>query len=223
MSAAETMARGTATGADRVRAIIGTAAARALRVLGATWRVESAGAEPTRAPFVFVGWHQGLFIGGYILRDRGLWFPVSRSRDGDIADHAIRCLGFAQSPRGSTSRGASSLLREMIRRVHAGDSGGVLPDGPRGPAFNAQPGALALASATGVPLVPMGVAAAPVARLTSWDRTIVPLPFARVRVVYGEAFHVPSAASASELEEYRRQLADRLHDIDREAHGLLRR
>jgi lysophospholipid acyltransferase (LPLAT)-like uncharacterized protein len=202
---------------------LGALAALAIRALGATWRLESAGAVPARAPFVLVAWHQGVLVAAYALRDRGLWVPLSLSRDGELAERALRRLGFSRSPRGSSSRGASALLREMIRRVRAGESGGVLPDGPRGPAFEAKPGVLALASATGAQLVPVGVAATRVRRLGSWDRAVVPLPFARVRVVYGNPFEVPKGASAAQLEEFRRQLTLSLHALDREAQESLQR
>ena len=223
MSGGSTRSGGRAAAVDLALRVLGAAAAFALRWLGATWRIESAGSAPAHGPFVLVGWHQGLFIGGHALRDGGLWFPVSLSRDGDLAEYALRRLGFARSPRGSNSRGGSALLREMIRRIRAGESGGVLPDGPHGPAFEAKPGVLALAAATGVPLVPLGVAAAPVARLTSWDRAIVPLPLARVRLVYGSPFEVPRDASAAQLETCRQQLTRSLHGIDREAGEFLHR
>jgi hypothetical protein len=93
----------------------------------------------------------------------------------------------------------------------------VLPDGPRGPAFDAKPGVLALASATGVPLVPIGIAAAPARRLGSWDRALVPLPFARVRLLYGAALEIPRSADAAALEHWRARLTEELHRLDREA------
>jgi hypothetical protein len=210
-------ARGLTAERDLAASALGWLAAAALRALGATWRVETTGRAPARAPYVLAAWHQGLLVAAYLLRDRGLWVPLSLSRDGDLAERALRRLGFACSPRGSSSRGGSALLREMIRRIRAGESGGVLPDGPRGPAFEAKPGVLALAAATGVQIVPVGVAAAPCGRLGSWDRALVPLPFARVRVVYGNPIEVPKDASAAQREEYRRQLTSTLQALDLEA------
>jgi hypothetical protein len=208
---------------DLARRMLGASAALALRALGATWRLEITGKAPERRPVVLVAWHQALLVAGFALRDRDLWVPLSRSRDGDLAEHVLFRLGFARSPRGSSSRGGSALLREMIRRVQAGESGGVLPDGPRGPGFDAKPGVVALAAATGVQLVPLGVAAAPVRRLRSWDRALVPLPFARVRVVYGNPLDVPKDASAAQREDYRRQLTSILQSLDREAERILQR
>lgn len=203
------------------RALAGEVAALAIRALGASWRIASAGAPPARGPFVLVAWHEGLLVAAFAFRDRGLWVPLSLSRDGSLAERALLRLGFAPPPRGSSSRGGSALLREMIRRVRAGQSGGVLPDGPRGPAFAAKPGVVALAAATGVQLVPVGVAAAPARRLGSWDRALLPLPFARVRIHYGPPLDVPRSADAAELERSRVRLMEELHRLGREAEALL--
>ncbi len=204
------------------RALASDLAARAIRALGATWRFASSGALPAHGPFVLVAWHEGLLVAAFAFRDRGLWVPLSLSRDGSLAERALLALGFAPPPRGSSSRGGSALLREMIRRVRAGESGGVLPDGPRGPAFEAKPGVVALAAATGVQLVPVGIAAAPAHRLGSWDRALVPLPFARVRVHYGPPLEVPRSADAAELERSRVRLMEELHRLGREAGALLK-
>jgi hypothetical protein len=203
------------------RQALGALAASALRALGTTWRIEASGSPPARAPFVLVTWHQGLLVAAFALRDRGLWVPLSRSHEGDLAEQALRRLGFSRAPRGSSSRGASALLREMIRRVRAGESGGVLPDGPRGPAFQVKPGVLALAAATAAPLVPVGIAAAPVRRLGSWDRALLPLPFARVRLHYGAALEVPTTSAGAALEGQRVQLTEALQRAARAAEESL--
>ncbi|MBW2244854.1 MAG: DUF374 domain-containing protein [Deltaproteobacteria bacterium] len=96
-------------------------AAGFLRLLGATWRIRSTGDSPFEdPPFVAAIWHQGLLAAAVLWKKRGVAVPVSRSRDGDQIDAVMRRLGFAESPRGSTSRGATAVLREMIRRVRSG-------------------------------------------------------------------------------------------------------
>jgi lysophospholipid acyltransferase (LPLAT)-like uncharacterized protein len=160
--------------------------------------------------------HQGALVAAYAWRDRSLAIPVSRSRDGDLMDATLARLGFAQSPRGSSSRGATSLLRSMIRRARAGERIAMLPDGPRGPAREAKPGVIALARSGGLSLVPVGIAAAPAMRFASWDRAILPLPFARVHCRYGPPLYVPKKASTQEMEACRREFEVRLDALDRE-------
>src|SRR5262249_51160397 len=156
-----------------------------------------------RAPLVMAIWHGGLLPAAYCWRDRGIVVAVSLSRDGDLIDSVLARLGFAESARGSSSRGATSLLRELIRRTRAGEPVAILLAGPRGPAGVAKPGALALTRSPGAQLVPIGIAAAPGWRFASWDRTLLPRPFARVRIVFGEPFPVPEDASAAALESLR--------------------
>jgi lysophospholipid acyltransferase (LPLAT)-like uncharacterized protein len=92
--------------------------------------------------------------------------------------------------RGSSSRGGAVALRGLARAVRAGEDVALVPDGPRGPACRLQAGIVSLAAATGAPVVPVGVAARPARRLGSWDRFMVPLPFARCAVVFGSALEV---------------------------------
>jgi hypothetical protein len=53
------------------------------------------------------------------------------------------------------------------------------------------PGVAALAARTGVPVVPLGIGATPAVTLRSWDRFQIPLPFARVVMVFGTPIDVP--------------------------------
>src|SRR5262245_60813397 len=139
---------------------VGWLGAGLIRALGTTWRIERIGVDPMNAgpgrpPLVMTIWHQCLFAAAYGWRDQSIAIAVSLSRDGDWIDAVLSRLGFAESPRGSSSRGATGLLREMIRGARAGVPMGLLPDGPRGPAGVAKPGAVALARATGADLVPI--------------------------------------------------------------------
>jgi lysophospholipid acyltransferase (LPLAT)-like uncharacterized protein len=194
----------------------GLLGAALLRALGATWRIEWRGSDPLAAPgpLVLGAWHGGLLIAAVCWRDRGLVIPVSQSRDGDRIDAVLRRLGFAESARGSSSRGATAVLRELIRRVRAGQTIGMLPDGPRGPSGVAKPGIVALARATDARLVPVGVAAHPAWRFASWDRARLPRPFARVLCIYGEPRAVPRDASPEELETARVRFEAELHRLD---------
>ncbi|MBW2396889.1 MAG: DUF374 domain-containing protein [Deltaproteobacteria bacterium] len=168
-------------------------AAGFLRLLGATWRIRTTGDSPFEdPPFVAAIWHQGLLAAAVLWKKRGVAVPVSRSRDGDQINAVMRRLGFAESPRGSTSRGATAVLREMIRRVRSGQIVG------------------------GVRLVPVGIAAAPAIRFGSWDKALLPLPFARVHCHYGEALIVPKGAKGEELERFRLTLERELDRLNRE-------
>ncbi len=194
-----------------------------LRALGATWRVQVLGYDPYADGAERFGalWHSDSLIAGWYYRDRGVMVAVSLSRDGELFEAALQHLGYAASARGSSSRGAMGLLRQLIRAVSAGTTVAVLVDGPRGPAGRAQPGVIAVAGACGVPIVPVAFGSRPCWRVRSWDRTRIPLPFARVVCLYGEPLAVPKRTDESEREKTREELERRLDGLRDEVAAFL--
>jgi lysophospholipid acyltransferase (LPLAT)-like uncharacterized protein len=205
-------------------ALGGWLGAALLRALGATWRVQTlAPDDPTArgAPAIGALWHRGLFPAAWRFRDLGAVIPVSRSRDGDRIVAVLDRLGYGPAPRGSSSRGGPAALAGAIHAAQEGRTIGVLCDGPRGPARRCKPGVLAIARATGLPLHPVAVAARPALRFPSWDGTVLPLPFARVRFVGGAPLRVPPDASREQLEALRERLEAELERLQAEADAAL--
>jgi lysophospholipid acyltransferase (LPLAT)-like uncharacterized protein len=95
-------------------------------------------------------------------------------------------------PHDGADRAESRALAVRLGRLAAdGLSPVVTPDGPFGPYRTAKPGALIVARAAGLPIVPWAVRCRPSFRLTRrWDRHVVPLPFSRIRVVEGAALQI---------------------------------
>lgn len=162
-------------------------------------------------PIIFAGLHEGLMMLPFHFRDRrGGVVMVSQSQDGDIIADTIAQFGL-RPVRGSSRRGGRAALDAMIDAVREdGVSAGVIVDGPRGPARVAKAGAVVLARATGLPVVPGTWWARPAVRFASWDRTMVPLPFARIVFAFEESFVVPPTADEDELERRRVDLTRRL-------------
>ncbi|MGH7268489.1 MAG: lysophospholipid acyltransferase family protein, partial [Candidatus Rokuibacteriota bacterium] len=69
----------------------------------------------------------------------------------------------------------------------------------------------------GAPIVPLGLGASRRTVLRSWDRFLIPHPFARVVVVFGEPLRVPADADRDAVERHRRALEAALVDVTREA------
>jgi lysophospholipid acyltransferase (LPLAT)-like uncharacterized protein len=191
------------------RGLLGAVGARLVRALGTTWRVEVLGENPIgagKSPVAGALWHRGLFIAAHFFRDQQIVVMVSRSRDGDWIETVLSGLGFAGSPRGSSSRGGASALRRQVELVRSGHSAALLCDGPRGPARVAKGGVVALARAAGVPVQPVGLSARPCLRFGSWDTTLLPLPFARVVVVFGRPILVQAGITAEQVEHTRLEI-----------------
>ncbi len=122
--------------------------------------------------YIYALWHETLM--GMAGRTWGakMHMLVSRHADGELIARICQHLGWGVV-RGSTTRGGATALREMVGLSrHALLA--VTPDGPRGPRRQVQPGVVFLASQTGLPIVPIGVADTQVWRGRSWDRFTVP-------------------------------------------------
>jgi lysophospholipid acyltransferase (LPLAT)-like uncharacterized protein len=185
-----------------VARVLPIAAATAVRALGTTLSVRAVGVDALRPlwnerrPLIYAVWHGRILLVPWLnarlrRRDgaRGVRVLASRSRDGQLIADFVRRFGL-DVVRGSSSGGGAAALHELAHAVRAGDDVAIVPDGPRGPARRLQPGIVALAAATGAPIVPVGVAARPARRLASWDRFIVPAPFARCALVFGPVLTV---------------------------------
>jgi lysophospholipid acyltransferase (LPLAT)-like uncharacterized protein len=162
----------------------------ALRLLAATWRVREIDGERIRAPlrerrpFIAVFWHGQMLPLLWWHRNRGVAILISEHGDGEIIARVARRLGY-ELVRGSTTRGAERALLESIRLASSGAPLAITPDGPRGPAQSFAAGALLVSHRAQVPLLPVAASASRAWRLRSWDRFMIPKPFARVTVAYG--------------------------------------
>lgn len=207
------------------RALLAPLLAGLLRVLAATWRVERIGEDPfeehVKSPLLGALWHEDVLASAGLFRDSGAVVPVSRSRDGENITAVMRHLGLGDPPRGSSSRGGSVALRSVVRALRADGIVALLVDGPRGPRREAKPGIVAAARLSGVPIRPIAVVARPRIRFGSWDRTQLPLPFARVVLAFGTGLPVPRECSGHEQETLRAELARRLASLRAAAHARL--
>ena len=182
---------------DRARiAFVTTVLVWFMQTLGRTWRIEVVeGREHLDAlcaggsPAILTFWHDRVILGAYytgmrLARKGGVDVTAltSRSGDGELVARVMRRWG-ARIVRGSSSAGGREAmweLRTVVRRH--GSSPIMVPDGPRGPARHLKRGILVLARVSGAPVLAMGFAADRHWRLNSWDRLIIPRPFARVRL-----------------------------------------
>jgi lysophospholipid acyltransferase (LPLAT)-like uncharacterized protein len=78
---------------------------------------------------------------------------------------------------------------------------------------------VAVAKQTGAPILPVTYNAQWKKVLRSWDGFVVPLPFSRVVVVYGEPIYVPSGASAAMFHAKQQEVEDSLQHITAMADG----
>jgi lysophospholipid acyltransferase (LPLAT)-like uncharacterized protein len=176
-------------------ALIARAATFFLRTLAITWRIRMVNDADVRAlrdrreAFIYILWHGHLLPLTWVHRNRQISVIVSEHKDGEILARVMHALG-CRTVRGSTSRGAARALLGACRELENGFDLAITPDGPRGPARSVAPGAVIIAQRTGAVMVPVAASADRAWHLRSWDRFIIPKPFARVTVAYGDPIRI---------------------------------
>jgi lysophospholipid acyltransferase (LPLAT)-like uncharacterized protein len=163
-------------------------------------------------------WHGCTMIPTQRMRGRPYHAMISNSKDGEIIGSIFKEAGW-RLIRGSTNRSGSRALVGAVRAIEKGLIVGITPDGPRGPNREVQPGAAYLAQKTGCPVIPVGVAATPCWHIKSWDQFLIPKPFARSVVVYGEPVQIGS--DEQDLEKVANRLRDAINQAEAEAERLL--
>ncbi len=138
---------------------------------------------------------------------------ISQHGDGRLIAFAVRLLGI-RSVAGSSSRGGTRAVLEILKIVEKGSDVGFTPDGPRGPLHECKDGVALVAQRTGVPVYPMAYSTERHWQLRSWDRMIIPKPFSRGVAVVGN----PIRISADEDREIaRKRIQDALHEVTQQA------
>lgn len=187
-----------------------------LHILGRTWRfrvVNGARVAQLKASgkgFVYALWHGHLLPLLWYHRDQGVVVLISEHRDGELVARAAQSLGYGLI-RGSTTRGADRALISLVRELHAGHEIAITPDGPRGPAESFAPGALVAAQRADCYILPVAISARAVWHLGSWDRFMIPKPFARITIAYGEPSKVlatDARSAAAEAPRFERLMKD---------------
>jgi lysophospholipid acyltransferase (LPLAT)-like uncharacterized protein len=178
--------------------------------------VNAAAAEPAwrgERPVIVAFWHNRLALMPYCWPSpRPFHMLISGHPDGQLIARAVGALGIATIA-GSTTRGGGTAVRELVRRLKAGESVGITPDGPRGPAEVAQAGVIALARLSGAPILPAAVSVSHRVRLGTWDRLIVGLPFGRGAMVWGEPIVVPRDCDPDQAQRLQQRVQDELNRV----------
>ncbi|MCZ6721198.1 MAG: lysophospholipid acyltransferase family protein [Proteobacteria bacterium] len=171
--------------------------------------------------FILAFWHgRGLMMPCCWKKGAPMKMLISQHRDGELIAKMIRHFGLG-TVRGSTKRGGSGALRQMVKALSSDACVGITPDGPQGPRMRANPGAITVARLSGRPILPVAYSLSRRRVLSSWDRFVIAFPFARGALVWGEPLRVAREADEARQEALRRELEDRLNRITEEADRLV--
>ena len=173
------------------------------KLVFATCRIRVVTAVPqafAAGPVIIGLWHQQLVMLPAIRRPTRykLLALMSGSRDGTLMRMVGQWFGIGAVV-GSSHRGGMAAARTLVQAARTGHSLSITPDGPRGPAYVAKPGATEVARMAKLPLIPCAAWTTRGKTFQSWDSLRLPYPFTTISVAYGEPLktQTPEALQAA--------------------------
>lgn len=160
------------------------------RLLRWSWRVEMVEPEEMKVAlrekkaFIYAHWHGDELALLQMFSLRPIATIVSTSDDGEMMNKLVTWMG-GKTSRGSSTRGGVGALKGLIRLVREGFNCSFAVDGPKGPLHKVKPGVFEISRMLGLPIYWSGVACDRAWVFPkSWNKTYLPKPFARVRIVW---------------------------------------
>lgn len=180
-----------------------------------------------RGKWIVPVWHgRVMLIPGERTKVLNATALISANRDGDIIAACVERFG-VPAIRGSSrdrrkpdkEKGGAEVAAEAVALLTGPQDATLVltPDGPRGPRMRCQPGVAAISARTGVAVMPFACAVNPGVLLSSWDRFLLPLPFGRGGIVFGDPIPAPADQGRETLEAHRRRIEEALNDVTRRA------
>ncbi len=158
----------------------------------------SAGLMRGEGNAIFAFWHGRMMLLPAINPPRKMHVLISEHRDGKLISQVIGHFG-QDTIVGSTSKGGTDAVRNIVRLLKKGDNVSITPDGPRGPNQQATIGIATVARLARKPVMPVTFCSSKHKRLRSWDRFMVAKPFGRIVFCIGEPIMVEEADEAARL------------------------
>jgi len=134
-----------------------------------------------------ITWHAELLIAPQVyrkLRKTQLTSAIiAQHHDGELIARTLKILKILPI-RGSSRRGAKSVLISAIKILKEGYSLMITPDGPKGPRYSMSDGAVALALRAKLPLMLVNYQPHSYWQVPSWDKFIIPKPFTTLEIYH---------------------------------------
>jgi len=155
-------------------------------------------------------WHQQFFSTVRPFKKYKTFNPsimISQSKDGEIV--AKMALHNGWNPvRGSSSNGGMEALKKMITNLKEKKLAAHIVDGPKGPSGIVKAGVILLAHASNAVIVPLSVSAEKAWYFKSWDKFLLPKPFSKVILRFGEMIKFDRVKDRETFEKQRIRLEE---------------
>ena len=162
---------------------------------------------------VYASWHQRFFPGvTFFSSRRPIAIMISQSRDGEYMARIVGIMGWL-AVRGSSTRGGAEALQQLKRLSVDGYKIGHIVDGPQGPHGVVKPGVLTIAQYAEIPIVPTITSGQNRWVFNSWDRFMIPKPFSRVIIRFGQPIFIPKDLNSDGFEEKRSLVEETLREL----------
>ncbi len=122
---------------------------------------------------------------------------ISSHPDGQLLSKTVEHFNI-ETIVGSSSKGGSEAVRNIIKSLKSGVSIGMTPDGPRGPRMKINSAIIKIASLTGNKIVPLAYSVKKKIFLNSWDKFLVALPFSKGCFIWGKPIKIKRNISNKE-------------------------
>jgi lysophospholipid acyltransferase (LPLAT)-like uncharacterized protein len=158
-------------------------------------------------PIILCVWHQQFLPAIRQFKNYSKFNPgvmISQSRDGELITGVVNRIGW-HPLRGSSSRGGKKAMDAMIEHLKTHGLGAHALDGPTGPIGKVKAGVVKIAQETNALMVPFYAHADDAWFFNSWDNFMLPKPFSKVTLTFGDEIQPPDGSS-DDFEARRRHL-----------------
>ena len=155
-------------------------------------------------PILLCLWHEHLVcVSRYFKKTTLNLYAVSSTHFDSEILAKILCSWKIKLIRGSSTRGWSSVLKQMI--VLFKDTSTLVAltnDGPQGPARIAKEGSLSVAKKYNAQIVSISAKSTKGWRLNSWDKTLLPKPFSTIYIKFSKVYPDNQEVSANQITKF---------------------
>lgn len=156
---------------------------------------------------IFAFWHGRQFLLVDAHRKMNIVLMTSISKDGQMQTKIMELFGY-RCVRGSSSKNAVAALKGLVREIKKGNNSALAVDGPRGPKYEVKNGIFLAAFLGKALIVPVSSSARPSKIFkNAWDEYLLPLPFSKGVISYGDYIEVKNEEDFDNLSlELKRRL-----------------